>query len=490
MTTKLSLSNLSSLPAAVGRPRYDRASLSPGILHFGVGNFHRAHQAVYLDDLFNTGAGHDWGIVGAGVFEAERAGRGKLAGQDWLTTVVEQDEQGRSARVTGAMIDFVEPADTSATIARLADPRIRIVSLTITEGGYFIDPASGRFDPAHPGIVADAQDVPNPKTVFGLILAGLLRRRQEGIAPFTVMSCDNIPHNGRVTADGVIGLARLIDEELADWLGEHVAFPNAMVDRITPATTDRERAILADEFGVDDAWPVFCEPFRQWVLEDRFTNGRPALEQVGVQFVKDVSPYELMKIRILNGGHAAIAYPAGLMDIHFVHEAMQEPLVRGFLEKLEREEIIPTVPPVPDTSLEDYFRLIDHRFSNPRIGDTVRRLCLDGSNRQPKFIIPTIADRLKAGQGIAGLALESALWCRYCFGTTDSGAMIEPNDPNWDRMQGTSRAAKDDPAAWLAMDDIYGDVGRSSVFADAFSAALKALWAEGARAVLGRYLAG
>lgn len=490
MTTKLSLSNLSSLPAAVGRPRYDRASLSPGILHFGVGNFHRAHQAVYLDDLFNTGAGHDWGIVGAGVFEAERAGRGKLAGQDWLTTVVEQDEQGRSARVTGAMIDFVEPADTSATIARLADPRIRIVSLTITEGGYFIDPASGRFDPAHPGIVADAQDVANPKTVFGLILAGLLRRRQDGIAPFTVMSCDNIPHNGRVTADGVIGLARLIDEELADWVGEHVAFPNAMVDRITPATTDRERAILADEFGVDDAWPVFCEPFRQWVLEDRFTNGRPALEQVGVQFVKDVSPYELMKIRILNGGHAAIAYPAGLMDIHFVHEAMQEPLVRGFLEKLEREEIIPTVPPVPDTSLEDYFRLIDHRFSNPRIGDTVRRLCLDGSNRQPKFIIPTIADRLKAGQGIAGLALESALWCRYCFGTTDSGAMIEPNDPNWDRMQGTSRAAKDDPAAWLAMDDIYGDVGRSSVFADAFSAALKALWAEGARAVLGRYLAG
>ena len=490
MTTKLSLSNLSSLPAAVGRPRYDRASLSPGILHFGVGNFHRAHQAVYLDDLFNTGAGHDWGIVGAGVFEAERAGRGKLAGQDWLTTVVEQDEQGRLARVTGAMIDFVEPADTSATIARLADPRIRIVSLTITEGGYFIDPASGRFDPAHPGIVADAQDVANPKTVFGLILAGLVRRRQEGIAPFTVMSCDNIPHNGRVTADGVIGLARLIDEELADWVGEHVAFPNAMVDRITPATTDRERAILADEFGVDDAWPVFCEPFRQWVLEDRFTNGRPALEQVGVQFVKDVSPYELMKIRILNGGHAAIAYPAGLMDIHFVHEAMQEPLVRGFLEKLEREEIIPTVPPVPDTSLEDYFRLIDHRFSNPRIGDTVRRLCLDGSNRQPKFIIPTIADRLKAGQGIAGLALESALWCRYCFGTTDSGAMIEPNDPNWDRMQGTSRAAKDDPAAWLAMDDIYGDVGRSSVFADAFSAALKALWAEGARAVLGRYLAG
>ncbi|MGP2490774.1 mannitol dehydrogenase family protein [Mesorhizobium sp. PUT5] len=490
MTTKLSDKTLAALPSGVAGPKYDRAALTPGILHFGVGNFHRAHQAVYLDDLFNKGAGHDWGIVGAGVFAAERAARQKLAAQDWLTTVVEQDEKGRSARVTAAMIDFVEPAEMSATIARLADPRIRIVSLTITEGGYFIDPASGRFDPTHPGIVADAGDPANPKTVFGLILAGLVQRRRNGIVPFTVMSCDNIPHNGRVAADGVIGLARLVDDELADWVGEQVAFPNSMVDRITPVTTDRERAILAGEFGLDDAWPVFCEPFRQWVLEDRFTDGRPALEEVGVQFVGDVSPYELMKIRILNGGHAAIAYPAGLMDIHFVHEAMQEPLVRGFLEKLEREEIIPTVPPVPDTSLEEYFRQIDHRFSNPEIGDTVRRLCLDGSNRQPKFIIPTIADRLKAGQGIAGLALESALWCRYCFGTTDSGAAIEPNDPNWDRMQETARAAKDDPAAWLAMDDIYGDVGRSSVFIGAFSAALGSLWADGARAVLGRYLAG
>ncbi|WP_292280613.1 mannitol dehydrogenase family protein, partial [Mesorhizobium sp.] len=329
-----------------------------------------------------------------------------------------------------------------------------------------------------------------PKTVFGIVLAGLLRRRADGIVPFTVMSCDNIPHNGHVTSDGVIGLARLIDEDLATWVEDKVAFPNGMVDRITPATTDRERRILADDFGLEDNWPVFCEPFKQWVLEDHFTAGRPALEKVGVQFVKDVSPYELMKIRILNGGHATIAYPAGLMDIHFVHEGMQEPLVRAFLSKLEHDEIIPTVPPVPDTDLEDYYQLIERRFSNPKIGDTIRRLCLDGSNRQPKFIIPTIADRLKAGEGVAGLALESALWCRYCFGTTDSGAVIEPNDPSWGRMQATARAAKDDPKAWLAMEDIYGDVGRSPVFAGAFAHALKVLWANGARETLARYLAG
>ncbi|MHA6641475.1 mannitol dehydrogenase family protein [Mesorhizobium sp. A623] len=490
MTVKLSSSSLANLPATVAQPRYDRSALRAGIVHFGVGNFHRAHQAVYLDDLFNSGTGHDWALVGAGVFDGEKIGRGKLEEQDWLTTVVEQDEGHMSARVTGAMIDFLTPGDAAAIIERLADPAIKIVSLTITEGGYFIDPASGQFNPTHPDIVSDARNPAAPKTVFGIILAGLTRRRADGIVPFTVMSCDNIPHNGHVTFDGVVGLARLIDEDLAGWVGEHVAFPNSMVDRITPATTERERKILADEFGVEDNWPVFCEPFRQWVLEDKFTDGRPPLEKVGVQFVPDVAPYELMKIRILNGGHAAIAYPAGLMDIHFVHEAMQEPLVRGFLDKLEHDEIIPTVPPVPDTSLEDYYQLIDKRFSNPKIGDTVRRLCLDGSNRQPKFIIPTIADRLKAGKSIAGLALESALWCRYCFGTTDSGAVIEPNDPSWDRLQATAKAAKDAPAAWLAMEDIYGDVGRSEAFTVAFAHALDELWAKGARETLTRYLAG
>lgn len=488
MTVKLSLGTLAALPAGVAKPRYERDRLSPGILHFGVGNFHRSHQAVYLDELFNAGIGHDWALVGAGVFEGERPNRDKLIEQDWLTTVVEQDEDHIGARVTGAMVDFIMPGDTAAIIGRLADPAIRIVSLTITEGGYFIDPASGHFDPTHPGIVTDAPNIASPKTVFGLILAGLMRRRTAGIVPFTVMSCDNIPHNGRVTADGVIGLARLVDDELADWVAQTVAFPNSMVDRITPATTDRERAILAEDFGVEDNWPVFCEPFRQWVLEDRFTAGRPPLEQAGVQFVTDVAPYELMKIRILNGGHAAIAYPAGLMDIHFVHEAMQEKLVRDFLAKVEHEEIIPTVPPVPDTSLEDYYQLIEKRFSNPKIGDTVRRLCLDGSNRQPKFIIPTIVDRLKAGKGIAGLALESALWCRYCFGTTDSGAAIEPNDPNWDRMQATAKAARSDPGAWLAMEDIYGEVGQSAIFSAAFATALRDVWANGTRETLRRYL--
>jgi len=304
------------------------------------------------------------------------------------------------------------------------------------------------------------------------------------------MSCDNIPHNGVVARNAVAGLAELSDPEFSRWIVDHVAFPNSMVDRITPATGDREREILARDFGIEDNWPVFCEDFIQWVLEDNFPAGRPALESVGVQFVPDVIPYENMKIRILNGGHAVIAYPAALLDIHFAHEAMEHPLIRSFLQKIEHEEIIPVVPPVPDTDLQAYFKKIEERFANPKIGDTIRRLCLDGSNRQPKFIIPSIADRLKVGAGVAGLALESALWCRYCCGTTESGRNIEPNDPNWDRLATVARAAKDNPTAWLEMADIYGDVGRSEAFRKQFTSMLAAIWSEGVTRVLSRYLEG
>jgi mannitol 2-dehydrogenase len=488
MSIKLNAQNLAAISASIPTHTYDRATLSAGIVHFGVGNFHRAHQAVYLDSLFNTGRGHEWAIIGAGVLPSDERMRQVLADQDFLTTVVEQSAGKSAARVTGAMIDFLSPEDPAAIIQTLADPAIRIVSLTITEGGYFIDPATGVFDARNSSIVADAATPETPKTVFGLIVAGLRRRRDFGIAPFTVMSCDNIPHNGVVARNAVAGLAALTDPELGQWISAKVAFPNSMVDRITPATGDRERELLAADFGIADNWPVFCEDFTQWVLEDNFPAGRPELERVGAQFVPDVTPYEHMKIRILNGGHAVIAYPAGLLDIHFAHEAMEHPLIRSFLQKVEHEEIMPVVPPVPDTDLRDYFQTIERRFANPKIGDTIRRLCLDGSNRQPKFIIPSIADRLKAGAGVTGLALESALWCRYCYATTESGAVIEPNDPNWDRLVRAARAAKENPPAWLEMEEIYGAVGRSETFRGRFDFILRAIWSKGVAAVLSDYL--
>ncbi|MDQ0321378.1 mannitol 2-dehydrogenase [Pararhizobium capsulatum DSM 1112] len=490
MTTKLSLANLDAIRATAAVPAYERSDLKAGIIHFGVGNFHRAHQAIYLDDLFNTGRGHDWAIIGAGVLPSDETMRSKLAEQDYLTTVVEQDNNKSAARVTGPMIGYLSPGNPQATTARLADPAIRIVSLTITEGGYFIDPASGLFNPNHPAIVADAENPDAPKTVFGLIIAGLKLRKERGIPPFTVMSCDNIPGNGEVTHAAVSGLARLSDASLAEWIDANVAFPNAMVDRITPATGPREIGIAASDYAIDDNWPVFCEEFKQWVLEDKFTAGRPALEDVGVQFVPDVAPYEHMKIRILNGGHAAIAYPAALLDIHFVHDAMEEPIIQAFLDKLEHDEIIPIVPPVPNTNLHDYFKLVEKRLLNPKIGDTIPRLAQDGSNRQPKFILPSTADRLKRGEDVVGLSLVSALWCRYFEGTTDSGKPITFNDASADRLREAALKAKDNPDAFLALSDIFGEVAKSDLFRRRFAHALQTLWSKGTRATLQLYLDG
>src|ERR1700728_882678 len=488
MSVKLSAAALARLPAGVAAPKYQRSDLRAGIVHIGVGNFHRAHQAVYLDDLFNAGRDHDWAIVGAGVRDPDVTVREKLKQQDWLTTVVEQEAESSNARVTGAMIDFVKPYDVAANLDMLTRPQIRFVSLTVTEGGYYISPATQRFDSGHPDVVADARNIDAPKTVFGLIVAGLKRRRAAGVPPFTLMSCDNTPGNGHVCENAVTGLAELADPELARWIRASVAFPNSMVDRITPATTDRERTILRGKCGLEDNWPVFCEEFRQWVVEDKFPAGRPALETVGVTFTSDVSPYELMKIRILNGGHAAIAYPAGLLDIHFVHEAMADEQIRAFLEKLTKSEVQPVVPPPPNTSLDDYRELIARRFANPKIGDTIQRLCFDGSNRQPKFILPAVADRLKAGASFRGLALVSALWCRYCYGETESGKAIAPNDPSWERLQKAAKPARNDPLAFLKLRDIFGELAENPAYVSAFSDALASLWARGVRSTLADYL--
>ena len=470
-------------------PAYDRSKLTAGIVHIGLGNFHRAHMAVYLDDLFAKGLGHDWAILGAGVREGDARMRDALKAQDCLSTVIELDPQGKSARRIGSMIDFlpVEP-DNAALIAAMTRPEIRIVSLTVTEGGYYIDPATGHFDPRAPEIAHDGTNPATPQTAFGAIVAALKGRRAAGTQPFTVMSCDNLPGNGHVTQAAVTGTARLSDPALADWIEANVAFPDGMVDRITPATGPRERD-LAASFGLADPVPVTCEPFRQWVLEDNFPQGRPPLEAVGVTLTPHVHAFEMMKIRILNGGHATIAYPGGLMDIEYVHQAMAHPLILGFLNKVETDEIIPYVSPVPGTNLADYYRTIVQRFSNPEVADTERRLCLDGSNRQPKFIIPSLRDARAAGGPLGGLALVSALWCRYCFGTTDSGAEIAPNDPNWDYLQAQSKAAKDAPVVWLQMKPIYGDLNKDVRFAAAFTKALNSLWSDGTAKTLADYIA-
>lgn len=469
-------------------PAYDRSKLTAGIVHIGLGNFHRAHLAVYMDDLFAVGLNLDWAIIGAGVRAPDARMRAALKAQDYLSTVIELDPTGRSARRIGSMIDFlpVEP-DNASLIAAMSRPEIRIVSLTVTEGGYFVD-ATGQFDATSPEIVADGANPTRPATAFGAIVAALKARRAAGTQPFTIMSCDNLPGNGKVARDAVVGTARLSDPALAAWIDQNVAFPNAMVDRITPATGPRELAI-AVEFGLGaDPVPVTCEPFRQWVLEDTFPAGRPAWEKVGVTFTAHVHAFETMKIRMLNGGHALIAYPAGLKGIHFVHEAMADPLIYAFLDAVETREILPVVPAVPGQDLMAYKALILRRFANPDVADTERRLCLDGSNRQPKFIVPSIRDALAAGHKAEGLTLLSALWCRYCYGETEAGEQIAPNDPNWDALQTRARQARFNPAVWIAMEPVYGDLAQNAGFVARFVEALNYVWAHGVEAALKRYI--
>lgn len=487
MSIKLNRENLKTLPDNVKGPGYSQQALSAGIVHIGVGNFHRAHQAMYLHRLFNTGEGHDWAIRGAGVTSYDGAMREKLKPQDWLTTVVELDTNGLSAHICASMIDFIDN-DAASLIDALTVQDIRIVSLTITEGGYYIDEKTGGFSLNHPDIQHDINDFKNPSTVFGIILRALSHRRDKGMTPFTVMSCDNIPHNGDVTARTITELAYAIDEGLAAWITKNVSFPNSMVDCITPATSKRELDKLTEMFGIEDSAPVFCEPYRQWVMEDKFINGRPPLEKVGVEFVDDVAPYELMKLRILNGGHAAIAYPAALLGITYVHEVIENDLIRPYLRKLTEKEIIPTLEAVPGVNLRDYAALIESRFANPEVKDTVSRLCQDASNRLPKFIMPIIRSNIQHNRSCKGLALVIALWCRLCAASADPKSGVELQDQHADILKQKALLAKNVPNEFLQINDIFGEIGKDATFRKHFSTWLAMLWDNGTSDTLKHFI--
>ena len=484
--TPVEAAALGALSATAAVPSFDRAALKTGIVHIGVGNFHRAHQLVYLDELFGQGQAHEWGVTGLSVRLEDKGLRDDLVSQDCLYTVTEVSEAGADTRVIGALVDFVEPGNRAAMLAALTAPDTRIVSLTITEGGYYV--SGDTPDLGHPDLVADAADLADARTVFGLIVSAIAARRAAGAPPLTVLSCDNLPHNGDLTRTLVEGLARAADPDLAAHIAQSVTFPNSMVDRITPATTPQQVEQLKAQKAIADKRPVFCEPFKQWVIEDRFASGRPSLEAVGVTFVEDVTPYELMKLRILNAGHATIAYPAALLGIELVHEAMREPLVARFLASVEKNYLLPASPSIEGVSREDYLATVTHRFGNPEVRDTTRRLCLDGSNRQPKFVLPAARELLAKGQDVSGLALVSALWCRYAYGELEDGTPVEPNDPDWDTIRAAAIEAKQDPSRFLAMRRVFGDLGEDPRYGEAFAGHLRSLWARGVRDTVEDYL--
>ena len=389
---KLSASTLPELEHGILRPAYDRRSLRPHTVHIGVGGFHRAHQAVYLDDLLTVGAAKDWGECGIGVMANDSAMRDALSKQDYLYTVLERSAGRHQARIIGSIMDYVyAPENPESAIERLASSETKLVSLTITEGGYFIRDASSEFSIGNPDIRHDIQHPEQPVTSLGYITAALRRRRDRGLGPFTLMSCDNLQGNGHVLEKVITALAEQQEPALKQWILDHVAFPNSMVDRITPATVDADKAFLLDRYGLIDAWPVVTEPFRQWVIEDKFCNQRPAWELAGAQLVSDVAPYELMKMRLLNGSHMAMAYLAALDGLTYVHEVMRDPALIGFIRAF-MEEVTPVVPNIPGTSIPEYKATLVDRFSNPTIMDQISRLCSEGSAKLPKWVFPSIRE--------------------------------------------------------------------------------------------------
>lgn len=487
--TRLRRDNLTDLPAAVRTPAYVHSDLTPGIVHIGVGNFHRAHQAWYIHQLMQQGQAHDWAIIGAGVRNYDAEMRERLLAQDCLTTLIELDPKETSAEVIGPMIDYLPiEEDNAALIQTMADPAIRIVSLTVTEGGYFLDANTGAFNSDHADIRHDAESPGQPRTAFGAMVAALRQRREDGHKPFTALSCDNLQGNGTILRNCVVGLARMSDPDLANWIDQNGAFPNSMVDCIVPATTDQVVS-QCNVLGVDDRTPVSHENFRQWVIEDDFCAGRPPLDLVGVTMTNDVHKYEKMKLRILNGGHQLLANVGEILNVPTISDCMRDPDIVAFFGKVQAEEILPHVEAVPGTTPAEYLGLVERRFANTAIHDTTRRVAFDGSSRHPGFLLPSLRDALATCSSISGLALAEAFWCRMCAGIREDGSEIAPNDPQWESLQRTAQASKSDPELWIGNNQYYGDFDRDTHFSEAFASWLNEIWQHGCRVAITDYVA-
>ena len=460
--------NNETLPEVeIVKPGYDRSEVGIGIVHFGVGGFHRAHQAMYVDRLLETGDANEWGICGVGVLPGDRKMAEVMTAQDGLYTLLAlRADGGREARVIGSIVDYrYAPDDPEAVIELIAAPTTRIVSLTITEGGYSIDDAG-------------------PDSVFGLVTAALARRQERGLPSPTIVSCDNIEGNGTVARKAFTAYAEREHPSLAGWMAEHTQFPNSMVDRITPATSPEVIETVESEFGVQDQWPVAAEPFTAWVLEDHFSDGRPKFEDVGVMLVDDVMPYELMKLRLLNAGHQALCYFAYLAGYRLVHDAAGDPLFAEFLQRSMDEEGTPALKPVPGIDLADYKRTAIERFANPGVRDTIVRLCFGSSDRIPQWLLPVVRENLRNGGPVELSAAVVASWARYAEGVDEQGEPLDVQDQLAETLVPLAKSQLDNPTAFIENTALFGDLAQQQRFVDAYVRVLDSLHRNGARATL------
>jgi mannitol 2-dehydrogenase len=479
----LTRANLTRLQPPVMIPRFDPAHVTAGIVHLGLGGFHRAHMARYTHNLMELRSDAlEWGIIGAGLLPNDRRMQESLAPQDNLYTLVERGNGQETVTVIGSLADVVFAGDSSAALLRATEqPPIRIVSLTVTEHGYCLNRSTKQLDPGHPLIREDLAHPDRPSSAIGIVVEAYRRRMEAGLPPFTALSCDNIQHNGTVLRDAVLALAALRDAKLTDWIEANGCFPSTMVDRITPVTAEADIAALAERYGVVDRWPVFAETFTQWVIEDRFTVGRPAWEQVGAQFTADVAPYEFMKLRLLNASHLAVSGMGRLAGYVTIDEAMADPLIARFMAALMDRETGPTLPDVPGIDLAGYKATLIERFSNPAIKDTVERVNTDAPLN---ILVDPIRDRLREGSSVELLALALAAWLRRVRGEDEQGQSIDVRHPLAEQLRAKAIEGGSDPRPLLAIEGLFGATGRDPRLWEPVGRWLASLYARGARATL------
>jgi fructuronate reductase len=483
---RLSSATLQQLPRDVARPGYDRAQIAAGIVHLGIGAFQRAHQAIYTEAALAAGD-RRWGILGASL--RSPAVRDALAPQDGLYTLAVRGAEGERRQVIGAIKKvLVAPEDPETLLAALGHPAVAIVTLTVTEKGYCYDPATAALDEAHPDILHDLGAPTKPRTVPGFLVEALRRRRAENVPPFTVLCCDNLPHNGRTVGGIVARFAALREPALGHFIANEISFPSTMVDRITPATTEEDRAAISARLGVEDASPVVTEPFTQWVIEDRFAgNLRPDWAIAGAEFVPNVAPYENMKLRLLNGSHSTLAYLGYLAGYETVADTMRDAHFRALAEAV-MDAAATTLKMPPGADVTAYKRALLARFENPALKHRTWQICMDGSQKLPQRLLGTIRDRLAAGAPIDALVMGVGGWMRYVTGTDENGKAIDVRDPLAARLraiadQAGQKAERLAPAL-LDMRDIFGELGADPRFRNAVTNALGRIMALGAKAAV------
>ncbi len=469
---QLNQQNLSSIASRLAYPKYDRKAVKAGIVHIGVGGFHRSHQAYYIHQLLEDSQNSNWGICGIGLREEDRTIAKVLKEQDCLYTLITQHADGKDiCEIIGSIVDYIFAKETPLqAIDRLAHPDTKIVSLTITEGGYNFNPNTGDFDFDNPDIQHDLRYPNEPKTVFGFLTTALKKRKEKGIPAFTILSCDNIQHNGDVARKMLLSFVKQQDQTLFKWIKHEVSFPNSMVDRITPVTPKSSVALLKNKHQLIDNWPIVCEPYIQWVIEDNFSNGKPPLEKLGVQFVPDVTPYEKMKIRLLNAGHSVLGIPGAVHGHATINACMEDEIFASFMRKFMDNEVTPHLGKIEGIDLADYKNSLEKRFANPNIKDGVSRICSESSAKLPKFLIPTIQKNLDTGGSIKYGIFVLAVWSYYSYKRVDINKnKIEIIDERKEELHQFAKQYEQDEFSFLRISDIFGNLLESERFLNYYS---------------------